>query len=238
MTIMSKDSQQPPARKPDPLAQYPERYSHYDDESEGDDQVYRKLQSLGVHEDYIDEMTPEQRRARLASGRVEDSGLEKPVRSRKPFRSGTPDKYDEASQTEPPEPAVAAKPAAASPPHFEQPPKWYDYPEKAAAAVEKVKSLTGGYLTSEEEDGVQSSIRLGQHPYQIAAALQKHRQATQQQAVSQRPAPAFPTVGRPMMPQTRATALGSISNAIIRQRNAGVPHQFESSIGGNAANYR
>jgi hypothetical protein len=97
MTIMSKDSQQVPERKPDPLAQYPERYSQSADD---DDQTRDQLLKLGVHEDYIDEMTPEQRRARLAGGRVEsDSGLEKPIRTRglKP----KPEQYDEASQTEP-----------------------------------------------------------------------------------------------------------------------------------------
>jgi hypothetical protein len=97
--IMSKSSQQPPARKPDPLFQYPERYSQSGD----DDPDYDKLLKLGVHEDSIDEMTPEQRKARLASGRVEsDSGLEKPVMSRKPLRGrAKPTRYDEASQTEP-----------------------------------------------------------------------------------------------------------------------------------------
>ena len=90
MTIMSKSSQQPPARKPDQLAQYPERYSQSDDD---DDQTRDQLLKLGVHEDYIDEMTPEQRRARLASGHVEDSGLEKPVMSRKPLRGRTKPDY-------------------------------------------------------------------------------------------------------------------------------------------------
>jgi len=175
MTIMSKSSQQPPARKPDPLFQYPERYSQEDGEhqerykrltdaghkvwmwkndpaalrdyekatagnkpktdeqkhkeraetkkdieherdhgemrpkgpeqysaSGDDDPDYDKLLKLGVHEDYSDEMTPEQRRARIASGHVEDSGLEKPVRTRglKP----KPQRYDESSQTKPPKP--------------------------------------------------------------------------------------------------------------------------------------
>jgi hypothetical protein len=164
MTIMSKSSQQPPSRKPDPLAQYPERYSQ-----------------------------------------SEPPG---------------------ASDTTPLEPT--STPAAKTEPRLK------DDPQQIGAAVEKIKSLAGGYLTQAEQDAVQSFIGLGQYPHQIAAAIAKRRREARLQQTGT--SPAFPTVGRTTAP--RSSGPGAISNAIIRQRNRGVPHQFESDIGGNAANYR
>lgn len=240
--IMSKSSQQVPASKPDPLFQYPERYS----QEESDHQErYQRLKAAGhrvgqwkddpsglkAYEDATKDNEPEtdEQNVKRLAGKKKDIEFE---RDHGEMRPKGPEQYDEASQTEPPADATPVDPT--STPAAKTEPRLKDDPQQIGSAVERIKSLAGGYLTEAEQDAVQSFIGLGQYPHQIAAAINaKRRKALLQQTGTR---PAFPTVGRTTAP--RSSGPGSLSNAIIRQRNAGVPHQFESSIGGNAANYR